>query len=69
MAEVGRIKPQQKMACPSCRALLPDFSIDEVAQGKQQKCPRCGQPVKLPDELVRRAKESQYLGRSLDITC
>lgn len=69
MAEVGRIKPQQKMACPSCRSILPDFSIAEVADGKQQKCPKCGQGVKLPDELVARAKRERYLGGSLDITC
>ena len=31
MGNVGRIKPLTKMACPSCRRILEDFSIDEAA--------------------------------------
>ena len=69
MADVARIKPQTKMACPSCRNILGDFSVDEAATGEPQSCPNCGQKVKLPDELVRRAKEQKFLGRNLDITC
>lgn len=69
MAEVGRINPEKKMACPHCRALLPDFSIDDIAEGKKLRCPKCKERVKLPDEVVERAKASRYLGRGLDITC
>ena len=67
MAEVGRIKPQTKMACPSCRNLLPDFSVDDVAEDRPIHCPQCRQQVKLPDELVGRASTEGYLGRNLDI--
>ncbi len=69
MANVGRIKPITKMACPSCHNFLQDFSIDDAASGDPQKCPHCGQKVKLPDELIKRAQETRFLGRSLDITC
>lgn len=69
MSSVGRIKPLTKMACPSCRNFLQDFSVEEAASGEPQQCPKCGQLVRLPEELVRRAQESRYLGGSLDITC
>lgn len=69
MGNVGRIKPLTRMACPSCRNFLEDFSVDSAATGEPQQCPHCGQKVRLPDELVKRAKESRYLGNSLDITC
>ena len=69
MSEVARIKPQTRMACPTCSHILRDFSLDEVADGKPQSCPKCGQKVKLPDELVQRAKQTRYLGNNLDITC
>lgn len=69
MAELGRIKPLTKMACPSCQVILPDFSIDDVAQERPLNCPKCGQQVRLPEEMVARAKQHQYLGRGLDITC
>lgn len=68
MAEVGRIQPQTRMACPNCRTLLPDFSIDDVAEERPVHCPQCRQQVRLPDELVARAKQQRYLGRNLDIT-
>ena len=69
MGNLGRIQPQTKMACPSCRHILQDFSIEEAATGEPQSCPNCGQKVRLPEELVKRAKEQRYLGRNLDITC
>lgn len=69
MAKVGRIEPLTKMACPSCQALLEDFSVEDVATGEPQSCPKCGQKVRLPEELIARAKEQRYLGRNLDITC
>jgi 4-hydroxy-3-methylbut-2-en-1-yl diphosphate synthase IspG/GcpE len=69
MGNVGRIKPLTKMACPSCRRLLEDFSIDEAATGEPHACPGCGQKVRLPEELVKRAQQTLHLGRNLDITC
>ncbi len=67
MGNVGRIKPLTKMACPTCRNILEDFSMDDAATGEPQACPNCGQLVRLPEELVRRAQEQRYLGGSLDI--
>lgn len=69
MAQVGRIKPQTKMACPNCRTLLGDFSIEDVADERPINCPKCSQQLRLPEELVARAKRERYLGQSLDITC
>lgn len=69
MGNVGRIKPQTKMMCPTCRRFLEDFSIEEASTGEPQPCPHCGQLVRLPQELVSRAQQQRYLGGSLDITC
>ncbi len=68
MAELARIKPQKAIACPGCRKVLPDFSVDEVVEGKP-RCPHCGQRIKLPDELIERAKQQRYLGNNFDFTC
>ena len=67
MAEVGRIQPLTKMACPNCRTLVGDLSIDDVAEERPIRCGRCQQQLKLPDEMVARAKQQRYLGRNLDI--
>lgn len=69
MANVGRIKPLRKMICPTCRNFLEDFSIEDAASGEPQQCPNCGQLVRLPDETIKRAQESRYLGDSFDFTC
>lgn len=55
------------MACPDCRTLLPDFPLDDVAEEKPIHCPSCKARLKLPDELVLRARQQRYLGRNLDI--
>ena len=67
MAELGRIRPQTKMACPSCCSFLDDFSIEDVAEEKPIHCPKCRQQVRLPEEMVARAIQQRYLGRNLDI--
>ena len=66
MAELGKIQAQKRIACPNCRALLPDWTPDEMLAGVH--CPECRQPVQLPEEVLERARRSRYLGRSLDIT-
>lgn len=55
------------MACPSCRTILPDFSLDDVAEERPIHCPSCQQQVRLPQEMVARAQQQRYLGRNLDI--
>lgn len=67
MAELGRIDPIKKMQCPECRSLLPDYTTEEAIAGELE-CPSCRCPVKLPDEVVQRARASRYLGKNLDIT-
>lgn len=69
MAEVGRINPEKRMACPHCRALLPEWSVDEVLGAEKLRCPSCQRSVKLPDEVMERARRQRNLGRNLDITC
>ena len=69
LANIARIKPIKKMACPSCRQILNDFSVEGAASGEPQACTHCGQKVKLPNELVQRAKQQRFLGNNLDITC
>ncbi len=55
------------MACPNCRTLLADFSLEDVAEERPIHCPKCNQQLRLPSELVNRAKQQRYLGRNLDI--
>ncbi|CAN0249783.1 unnamed protein product [Phaeothamnion confervicola] len=68
MAELGKIQAQKKIACPSCRKILPDWSAEEILSGETLKCPSCLQPVQLPAEVYERAKKTRYLGVNLDIT-
>ena len=68
MAELARINPLKKMACQHCRALLPDWSVDEVLAAEHLYCPQCKGEIKLPDELMRKLIESRSLGRNLDVT-
>ena len=65
--ELGRIQPVQRMACPECRKLLPDWGLDDFE--KKPRCPSCGQRVKLPDEAMEKLRQARYLGRNLDFTC
>lgn len=68
MAELGSINPVRRLACPQCRALLPDWSVEEILEAPELRCPGCGQAVRLPDELLEQARRSRHLGRNLDIT-
>ena len=68
MAVLGKINPVKRMACPECKALLPDWTIEEILATDDHHCPGCGQPIQLPAELLDRARKSQFLGKSLDIT-
>lgn len=63
--ELGRIQPVQRMACPDCRQLLPDWSVDDFEE--RPRCPHCGVKVKLPDEVMEKLRQSKYLGKNLDI--
>lgn len=63
--ELGRIQPVQRMACPDCRQLLPDWRVDEFE--KRPRCPHCGVKVKLPEEVMEKLRQSKYLGKNLDL--
>ena len=65
MAELGRIQPEQKLACPDCRRPLPDWDIEKYEQ--KPRCPNCGTRVSLPEEVLERMRQARYLGRNLDI--
>ena len=66
--EFARIDPVKKMACQHCRAVLPDWTAEEVLNSPKLTCPSCGGQVKLPDEVMERLRSSRHLGRNLDIT-
>lgn len=68
MAELGKIHAQKKIACPSCRSILPDWTPEEILETEVLYCPSCRQPVQLPAEVYERAKKTRYLGINLDIT-
>ena len=44
-----------------------DNAVDEALAG-ELSCPSCFAAVKLPDEVVARARASRHLGKNLDIT-
>ncbi|MBI3927227.1 MAG: hypothetical protein HY319_16945 [Armatimonadetes bacterium] len=69
MAELGNINPLKKMACPNCRAVLPEWSVDEILGKEPLRCPSCGSRVKVPDDVLDRARRSRYVGGNLDFTC
>lgn len=66
MAELGKIDPEQRMACPDCRAILPRWTLEEMEAGP--RCPSCGTRVKLPEEVLERARRQRYLGNNIDFT-
>lgn len=68
MAELGKIQPQQKVACPHCRSLLPDWTSEEILADSEPRCPSCGKRVRLPEAVVEKAKKSRYLGTNMDFT-
>ncbi|MBT9585713.1 hypothetical protein IV102_20400 [bacterium] len=63
--ELGRIQPVQRMACPECRKLLPEWGLEDFE--RVPRCPQCGAKVKLPEEVMEKLRQSQYLGKNLDL--
>jgi len=63
--ELGRIQPVQRMACPDCRKLLPEWGLEDFE--KTPRCPHCGVKVKLPDEAMEKLRAARYLGNNLDL--
>ena len=68
MAELGKIHTRQKIACPHCRALLPDWSAEEILATDEHRCPDCGKRVQLPEAVLEKARQSRFLGNNLDFT-
>jgi len=64
--ELGRIQPQSRMACPDCRHVLPEWSLEDFE--KRPRCPQCGVRVQLPESAMEKLRQSRYLGKNLDIT-
>lgn len=63
--ELGRIQPEQRMACPDCRKLLPEWGLEDFE--KSPRCPHCGTRVKLPKEVMEKLRNARHLGRNLDL--
>lgn len=63
--ELGRIQPEQRMACPDCRKLLPEWGLEDFE--KTPRCPHCGVKVKLPEEVMNKLRNARHLGRNLDL--
>ena len=63
--ELGRIQPVQRMACPECSKLLPEWGLDDFE--KKPHCPHCQARVKLPDEAMAKLRQRKYLGQNLDL--
>ncbi len=68
MAELGRINPEQRIACPHCRSLLGDDVHERLLEGDELPCPHCTQAIRLPDRAVEEHKRRKYTGINLDIT-
>lgn len=64
MAELGRINPEKRLACPDCRQVLPNWDVDEFE--KRPRCPNCGRRVQLPENVMEKLRQSKTLGRNLD---
>lgn len=62
--ELARIQPVQKMACPDCRQVLPEWSVEEFEN--RPRCPHCGRRVQLPEATMEKLRASRYLGKNLD---
>lgn len=65
MAELGRINPEKRMACPDCRKVLPDWDVEDFE--RKPRCPSCGTRVSLPEAVLQKMRESQFLGNNLDL--
>lgn len=57
----GRMQVERKLACPHCRKLLPEFSVQEILESKEYplRCGDCRRVVELPPEYVERLRQSQ----------
>ena len=53
----------------SHRQILNDLDINSLANENIICCPECGQQIKLPDEIVKKIRQSKFIGQNLDITC
>lgn len=59
----GRMEVERKLACPHCRKMLPDFTVQEILESRDYplRCGECRRVVELPPayiESVRRKAES-----------
>ena len=69
MAEIGKIESIRKMACPHCNSLIEDIDVEALCSGENVCCISCGKPIKLPESVMEKLRQSAYLGRNIDISC
>lgn len=68
MAELGNVNPIRRMACPHCGDVLPEATLQEALEFESVPCPSCGGSIRLPQDVVQRARQQRHLGHNLDIT-
>lgn len=55
----NRMEVEQRMACPHCRKMLPEFADQEIAECEEYplRCAECRRVVPMPAQLVAAAKQ------------
>ena len=57
---LGRIRPVQAIACPTCRSVLSENAQTLAIQGRAVRCAKCRTEIKLPEEVraaLRRSRQ------------
>lgn len=46
-------------ACPGCGHRLDDLPLDELDGGAEYACPKCGQVIRIPGQVLQRLLEQR----------
>lgn len=67
MTEAGFINPETKIICPNCNSFIEEIYPEEVdLTNGVMPCPSCKEPVRLPEDLVKRIKNKLNTGKNFD---
>lgn len=60
----GRMEVERRAACPHCRKLLPDFSLQEIVESHEfpLRCGECRKVVEFPVEFIEQARQRMTAG-------
>lgn len=68
MTEAGFINPETKIICPNCNSFIEEIHPGRVdLNNGVMMCPCCKEPVRLPEDLVKRIKSRLNTGKNIDI--